>query len=931
MRYKLLVFVCCLLSYANTSRAYEVGGEEFTEDHPLVYEDAWDLWPYVFLNEHGEAVGYNVDLLKLIFNELKIPYVIRLKPTVNALEDLKAGRSDLMLGMDAYFHHEYAMYGKSVVQLFTHSVVHRKDEPAKVQNVEDLAQQRVIVHEGSFSHHLMKQRGWGANAIPINDMQEAVHLAHNEAGHQIIWNTMSLKWLIRKFHYDDLALTPVRVAHGEYKFMSNNTELLNKLDSVYTVLNASGRLQPIQTRWFYPDRKDSGIPSWIWVVIGVAVVVTLLSLVMYLFYRRQERRMTRTVRRSNNRLALILKTSNVHIWVYHVATKTVTTYDADGKVEADKLTPNFFFYSMLREDSEQILKALEDISKRVVSKRTVHVRSKSGSEGEICNLVIILSALNVDKNGRPADIMGTTSDVTEDSVRQQKVKDAMLRYKTIFNSGMVDIVSYDEHGVIIDLNEKAKRAFVGRLSQVLDAKITVADVLGDESLTPENIEYTHLTQLLYGDADDQRALNKYLRPKEMYYELQLQPVRDDKGKLQAVYGTGRNVTETVKSYRLLQQNIREVERANKELGEYIRNIDFVLQNGGVRLVHYHLETHTLEVYSEIGQVQLTLTQMRALSFVTSDSQIAALRVFNSMDSHVRQTLQATVKTTLRHRGGMAYESCPLCLYFSLVPVFSEDGKHVVGYFGLCRDVSETQAVEENLALEAARAQEVETVKNAFLRNMSYQIRTPLNSVVGFAELFELEHAPEDESLFIQQINDNSSLLLKLINDILFLSRLDAQMIEIKKQPTNFAEIFEVRCQTAWFSYQRTGVKYVAENGYEKLVLDIDEQNLGIVIEKILVNAAQHTAAGEVRASYTYTGEDLVMTFQDTGCGIPADRLQHVFDRFSSSDGQSSGLGLSISHEMVQQMGGKIKIQSEPGKGTIVWVTIPCACSEMVRK
>ena len=146
MRYKLLVFVCCLLSYANSSHAYEIGGQQFTEEHPLVYEDAWDLWPYVFLNEHGEAVGYNVDLLKLIFRELDIPYIIRLKPTVNALEDLKAGRSDLMLGMDAYFHREYATYGKSVVQLFTHSVVHRKDEPATVSRVEDLAHQRVVVH-----------------------------------------------------------------------------------------------------------------------------------------------------------------------------------------------------------------------------------------------------------------------------------------------------------------------------------------------------------------------------------------------------------------------------------------------------------------------------------------------------------------------------------------------------------------------------------------------------------------------------------------------------------------------------------------------------------------------------------------------------------------------------------------------------------------
>jgi len=104
-----------------------------------------------------------------------------------------------------------------------------------------------------------------------------------------------------------------------------------------------------------------------------------------------------------------------------------------------------------------------------------------------------------------------------------------------------------------------------------------------------------------------------------------------------------------------------------------------------------------------------------------------------------------------------------------------------------------------------------------------------------------------------------------------------------------------------------------------------------VIEKILVNAAQHTSSGEVRASYTYTGEDLVMTFQDTGDGIPEEIRQHIFDRFATSDGRRTGLGLSIVQEMLHQMGGKIKIQSEEGKGTIVWVSIPCTCSELVRK
>ena len=95
----------------------------FSEEHPLVYEDAWDLWPYVFLNENGEPDGYNIDLLRIIFKRLNIPYIVKLKPTLEAQADLKSGKSDLMLRMDASFSRGNSLYSKTIVQLFTHSVV----------------------------------------------------------------------------------------------------------------------------------------------------------------------------------------------------------------------------------------------------------------------------------------------------------------------------------------------------------------------------------------------------------------------------------------------------------------------------------------------------------------------------------------------------------------------------------------------------------------------------------------------------------------------------------------------------------------------------------------------------------------------------------------------------------------------------------------
>lgn len=927
MKNTLLYIICFLWPVAAWGTpGYEVT-REFTEEHPLVYEDAWDLWPYAYLNDNGDPVGYNIDLLKLIFKRLGIPYQIKLRPTSLALNDLKAGRADVMCGMDAHFHNDYAQYGKSVIQIFTHSVLHRKSEPVTVKTVEDLAHQKVLVHDGSFSHHLMIRHGWGNNAVPYNDMQQAVHLLHNEPGHQVVWNTLSLKFLIRKFRYEELELTPVNIQHGEYKFMSNNPRLLHQMDSVYSILNAEGSLQPIQNKWFYPEKKDTGIPSWIWMVIAALLLFTLVSLLFYAGYRRKERRMTKTLRSSNRRLALILKTSHVRIWVYHVAAMTITEFDENGRQKGELLTPNYFFYSLLKDDFDRIQQALADISMKNVDELTLDVQAKEGTQGALRSLTIALSVLRRDKNGKPMDIIGTTSDVTEEKLRQRQTKDAMLRYKTVFNNSMVDIVAYNGDGVIIDMNEKARRAFPNGLDSILEAKISLSDVLGSDFEDIEQMEYTYVTQLLRWPGDE-RALSRLLKREKMNYELQMLPLRDAAGRLQSVFGTGRNVTELADSYRSLQKNIAQLQQANENLSKYIRNIDYVLKNGGVRMVIYSLDTHTMTIFSEVGKPQLTLTSTRALTLVSDESKRVALQGFRNMDSRTRSTVEASVKTVLRHRD--AERSFPLCFYLSLVPTYDASGQ-VNGYFGMCRDQSELKATEEQLAVEAERAKEVETVKNAFLRNMSYQIRTPLTSVVGFAELFEMEHEQADEPLFVKEINDNASLLLELINDILFLSRLDAQMIDIKKETVNFSELFESRCQTAFFHHQNPDVKFVVDSNYERLMVDVDMQNIGIIIDQILANAAEHTETGQVRASYDYTGEDLIMTFQDTGCGMSAEQQEHIFERFATTGSRGTGLGLNICLELARQMGGKVKVHSEQGKGTIVWVTIPCTCSELVRK
>ena len=225
------------------------------------------------------------------------------------------------------------------------------------------------------------------------------------------------------------------------------------------------------------------------------------------------------------------------------------------------------------------------------------------------------------------------------------------------------------------------------------------------------------------------------------------------------------------------------------------------------------------------------------------------------------------------------------------------------------------------------------LKNAFLLNMSYEIRTPLNAVLGFAELFNQEHDPADEPVFVEEIKKSSNSLLELVNDILFLSRLDAHMIEINPTYTDFATVFDGYCLMGW-SDVKPGVKVVVENPYDHLVVNIDEGNVAQVIQKLCLNAAYYTHDGFLRAKYEYRRGVLTIIIEDTGEGIDAETLPKVFDRFVTNQKEEhcgTGLGLPIVKELVEQMGGTVDFQSDLGKGTTAWVSIPCEVTTIEKK
>ena len=250
---------------------------------------------------------------------------------------------------------------------------------------------------------------------------------------------------------------------------------------------------------------------------------------------------------------------------------------------------------------------------------------------------------------------------------------------------------------------------------------------------------------------------------------------------------------------------------------------------------------------------------------------------------------------------------------------------------MLRDISEMDWIERQMNLQTAKVQEVENTKNSFVKNMVQEIRTPMSAVVEHVAQINDDSFSANEPELCKVIQQNADYLLHIVDNILYLSRLEARMVEINRQPQNFAELFESQCATGWMKFMNADTNYIVENPYEQLTVDIDAKNLGHVIEQVTCNAAQHTKRGTVRARYDYIGRRLIISVDDTGEGIPEAELTRIQEEELGGAHNTKGLGLAITKELVSQMGGTFEISSEEGSGTTIYIMIPCHASVIKRK
>ena len=257
--------------------------------------------------------------------------------------------------------------------------------------------------------------------------------------------------------------------------------------------------------------------------------------------------------------------------------------------------------------------------------------------------------------------------------------------------------------------------------------------------------------------------------------------------------------------------------------------------------------------------------------------------------------------------------------FTYSAVEDEAGNVVVITF-IQRDITEDIIYQQNLITAKNKAEEADKLKSTFLANMSHEIRTPLNAIVGFSELLTETDDAEEKFEYKQLIETNSEILLKLIGDILDLSKIEVGSIDINRQKLNLCQL----CDELYRSFQQRiknpKVTLKLINPYTKCVANFDKYRFMQIFTNFATNAIKYTPQGEIVMGYECMPGQVRIYVKDSGIGIPEEKKKRIFSRFEKLDtfAQGTGLGLSICKAIADATGGEVGFKSKANIGSEFW-------------
>ncbi|MGE4193605.1 MAG: PAS domain S-box protein [Pseudodesulfovibrio sp.] len=525
-------------------------------------------------------------------------------------------------------------------------------------------------------------------------------------------------------------------------------------------------------------------------------------------------------------------------------------------------------------------------------------------DGHVEELETIKTPLYGD-NGKLVGVLGVARDITERKRIADRLKESEVRFKALHNASFGGIAIHDK-GLILDTN-------LG-LSEI--SGYSVDELIGMDGL------------LLIAESSRNKVMDNILAGYEKPYEVMGLRRNGEEYPLRL---EARNIPYKGKAVRVVEfRDITERKRAEAELRDSEQRHRVIIENSPLGMIRFSEQGIILDCNDRFVEMM--------------GSSREALLGFNTLrqsDPDMRRALGVAINGS-----PSSYED-----YYTSVTGNKETFLHVqfnpvnpgqspTEVIATLEDFSQRKQAQDALERAKEQAEAYSRSKTEFLTNMSHEIRTPLNGIMGMLQLIQASGTTPEQAEYTDAALQSSRRLMNLLSDILDLSRVEAGKLVMREVPFDLVETCEQVCDLFKLTATQTGVRLDCRlgDGVPREVFG-DSVRLQQVLTNLLGNAFKFTTQGSVTLSAHRLADDrdgryrLLFTVADTGMGIPDDKVDTLFDAFTQvSQGytrqhQGAGLGLSICRNLVSLMGGSMAIDSEEGRGTTLYVSIPLGRGE----
>ena len=606
---------------------------------------------------------------------------------------------------------------------------------------------------------------------------------------------------------------------------------------------------------------------------------------------------------SKKNLEMAMEAANMSSWVYDVY-----------KMEFGVLHGNSVFKSGM--SLEQLLPMLhpqdcaplKELFSRLINKEVwqgqLTVRVFNEQEGEFRHYESRMR-LSTEHFGK-LQIVGTLLDVTEKIRMAKKTQDLLIKRELAMKVN--DIVHWD---------------FNVQTQKFESCNDPVNDYASDKLVSLE--EYLNVIhpedRSLVND-----ALQSMLLGRNMNINLtcRIQTRYDDTWQYCNITGVPFEFGEAgeVIRYTGFRQNISKLHQLNEELKERNYKMELTFKTVGMSYWDYDVKTRQYRSFNDPVNDFNPEKAIMPEDYLKAAHPEDTERVRENM---VGMSAGQYKEFSLQYRSRTKWDQDWQTLIVTGLPSERDKKGNVIRYTGIAFNNTKWEKMAQELKEMKDKAELSDRLKSAFLANMSHEIRTPLNAIVGFSELLVDSDDPDEKKEYWHIIESNNDLLLRLINDILDLSKIESGIIDRKRERFNLTQLCNELYVMMRSKIPNADVELVQDNPCSECWIFLDSNRLKQVWMNFLTNAVKYTRSGYIRMGYSVEKDGIRFYVEDTGTGIPKELQDRVFGRFQKLNEfvQGTGLGLAISRAIVEAAGGEIGFTSEQGIGSTFWAWVPC--------